>query len=324
MSIAALTHHHIIRTCVAFSIQHHHRHTVARTNGRHHHDRQPSLWSLQLASHASSNDSSSDGDGDSSTFCVGILGDLHIDPRKMEDYEVGRAKNKTSTQHITNHNTYHTSNNRPIKGTTAMNRLVSVLAIMSIAALTHRHHIIRTCAAFSIQHHHRHAVARTNGRHRHDRQPSPWSLQLASQASSNDSNSGGDGDGDSSTFCVGILGDLHIDPRKMEDYEAGREQWIGVFQQERQRTDNLALVSLGDLGESKNCDHNEGNPAELYSGTTLCHQVAADYLSSFDVPVGKAGAGVNAAGDGKVVEDTASTVATATVTDAPAPTVNIP
>jgi hypothetical protein len=47
---------------------------------------------------------------------------------------------------------------------------------------------------------------------------------------------------------------------------------------------NVALVSLGDLGESKNCDHNSANPAELFAGTTVCHEIAADFLGSFGVP----------------------------------------
>ena len=46
----------------------------------------------------------------------------------------------------------------------------------------------------------------------------------------------------------------------------------------------MALVSLGDLGESKNCDHNPDNPFELYAGTTQCHATAAEYLNSFGVP----------------------------------------
>jgi len=85
-------------------------------------------------------------------------------------------------------------------------------------------------------------------------------------------------------FLVGILGDLHIDPRKMEDYEEGHKQWVPVFEEAKDDHGNVALVSLGDLGESKNCDHNDQNPFELYAGTTLCHETAADYLSSFGVP----------------------------------------
>lgn len=85
-------------------------------------------------------------------------------------------------------------------------------------------------------------------------------------------------------YVVGVLGDLHIDPRKMEDYEIGRQQWINVLNDAKQQvgTEHVAMVSLGDLGESKNCDHNPNNPSELFAGTSLCHQLAAEYLSSFD------------------------------------------
>jgi len=83
-------------------------------------------------------------------------------------------------------------------------------------------------------------------------------------------------------FVVGVLGDLHIDPRKMEDYVVGQEQWKQVF--DNAETENISLVSLGDLGESKNCDHNPLNNAELFAGTTLCHEMAADYLRGFGVP----------------------------------------
>ena len=89
---------------------------------------------------------------------------------------------------------------------------------------------------------------------------------------------------DTQEFLVGILGDLHIDPRKMEDYVTGREQWIPIFDDAKSQHGNVALVSLGDLGESKYCDHNPSNPSELFAGTTLCHEMAAEYLSSFDVP----------------------------------------
>jgi hypothetical protein len=86
----------------------------------------------------------------------------------------------------------------------------------------------------------------------------------------------------SDQFLVGVLGDLHIDPRKMEDYEIGRSHWIPIFQNAGHS--NVALVSLGDVGESKNCDHNPNNPKELFAGTTLCHQMAAEFLGSFGVP----------------------------------------
>jgi len=88
------------------------------------------------------------------------------------------------------------------------------------------------------------------------------------------------------SFIVPILGDLHIDPRKMEDYSAGREHIKSIIRDAKAKVgnDNVALVSLGDLGESKNCDHNPDNPFELFAGTSKCHTMAAEFLGSFDVP----------------------------------------
>ena len=86
-------------------------------------------------------------------------------------------------------------------------------------------------------------------------------------------------------FVVGILGDLHIDPRKMEDYAVGRSHFESIFQQAKSDGKGVALVSLGDLGESKNCGHNPESDSELFAGTTLCHTMAAEFLGSFnDVP----------------------------------------
>lgn len=89
---------------------------------------------------------------------------------------------------------------------------------------------------------------------------------------------------DESSFLVGVLGDLHIDPRKMDEYQEGHDHWIPIFQRAKEAHGNTALVSLGDLGESKNCEHNPQNPSELFAGTTLCHEMAAEFLRSFDVP----------------------------------------
>ena len=84
-------------------------------------------------------------------------------------------------------------------------------------------------------------------------------------------------------FTVGILGDLHMDPRAMEDYETGRRHWLPIFKQAKEKHGNVALVSLGDLGESKSVRPAE--TSELFAGTTECHELAAGYLSSFaDVP----------------------------------------
>ena len=87
----------------------------------------------------------------------------------------------------------------------------------------------------------------------------------------------------SDSFAVGVLGDLHIDPRYMDDYYVGRDQWKKVLQTESElRKGNVALVSLGDLGESKSVRPEETH--ELFAGTTECHEMAAEFLSSFDVP----------------------------------------
>mmetsp|Transcript_3019 Transcript_3019/g.6357 ORF Transcript_3019/g.6357 Transcript_3019/m.6357 type:complete len:643 (-) Transcript_3019:305-2233(-) len=88
------------------------------------------------------------------------------------------------------------------------------------------------------------------------------------------------------SFVVGIVGDLHIDPRKMEDYETGRQHFLPIFEESKSKVgeDSVALVSLGDLGESKSCNHNPDNPYELFAGTTQCHTIASEYLSSFGVP----------------------------------------
>ena len=84
------------------------------------------------------------------------------------------------------------------------------------------------------------------------------------------------------SFCVGILGDLHMDPRKMEDYVAGREHWMPIFEGAKKDHGNVALVSLGDLGESKSVRPDE--TSELFAGTTECHELAAEFLGSFGVP----------------------------------------
>ena len=84
-------------------------------------------------------------------------------------------------------------------------------------------------------------------------------------------------------FTVGILGDLHMDPRKMEDYVAGRTHWVPILQSAvAAQNGNVALVSLGDLGESKSVRPEE--TSELFAGTTECHELAAEYLGSFGVP----------------------------------------
>jgi len=81
---------------------------------------------------------------------------------------------------------------------------------------------------------------------------------------------------------VGVLGDLHLDPRKMEDYETGKAQWLPHLKEAQDKHGNVAMVSLGDLGESKSVRPAE--TSELFAGTTECHKLAAGFLGSFGVP----------------------------------------
>ena len=83
-------------------------------------------------------------------------------------------------------------------------------------------------------------------------------------------------------FTIAILGDLHLDPRKMEDYYAGREHFLPILEDAESRGVATALVSLGDLGESKSVRPEETQ--ELFAGTTECHELAAEFLGSFGVP----------------------------------------
>ena len=83
-------------------------------------------------------------------------------------------------------------------------------------------------------------------------------------------------------FTVAILGDLHLDPRKMEDYFTGRSHFEPILEDAQSRGVATALVSLGDLGESKSVRPSETD--ELFAGTTECHELAHEFLSSFGVP----------------------------------------
>lgn len=86
------------------------------------------------------------------------------------------------------------------------------------------------------------------------------------------------GTGAKDEFLVGVVGDLHMDPRKMEDYETGRQHWDEIFSQAQAAGVRTGLVSLGDLGESKSIRPHE--TPELFAGTTECHLLAAEYLNS--------------------------------------------
>eukprot|EP00578_Thalassiosira_sp_NH16_P000037 CAMPEP_0181140756 /NCGR_PEP_ID=MMETSP1071-20121207/35469_1 /TAXON_ID=35127 /ORGANISM="Thalassiosira sp., Strain NH16" /LENGTH=582 /DNA_ID=CAMNT_0023227719 /DNA_START=26 /DNA_END=1774 /DNA_ORIENTATION=+ len=88
----------------------------------------------------------------------------------------------------------------------------------------------------------------------------------------------------SDEYVVGILGDLHIDPRKLEDYAIGKSHFEPIFAEAKSDGRGVSVVSLGDLGESKNCEHNPESDSELFAGTTQCHEMAAEFLGSFGVP----------------------------------------
>jgi len=83
------------------------------------------------------------------------------------------------------------------------------------------------------------------------------------------------------SFTACILGDLHIDPRYMEDYYTGRDHFKRVIDKSEEDGIPAAVFSLGDLGESKAVE--EGT-SELFAGTSRCHEAAAEYLNSFGVP----------------------------------------
>jgi len=70
----------------------------------------------------------------------------------------------------------------------------------------------------------------------------------------------------------------------MEDYGVGKSHFEPIFNEAKSDGKGVSVVSLGDLGESKNCDHNPESDSELFAGTTQCHELAAEFLGSFGVP----------------------------------------
>ena len=80
-------------------------------------------------------------------------------------------------------------------------------------------------------------------------------------------------------YTVVVLGDLHLDPRYMEDHLAGRNHLLKLL--EDGKRSNSCVVSLGDLGESKSVDETR----QLYAGTSKCLQFSREYLDGFNTPV---------------------------------------
>jgi len=86
---------------------------------------------------------------------------------------------------------------------------------------------------------------------------------------------------DPRAFTACILGDLHLDPRYMDDVFEGREHFKSIIKESEAKGIPVAVCSLGDLGESKAV---EPDTSELFAGTTRCHELANEFLSGFGVP----------------------------------------
>ena len=87
----------------------------------------------------------------------------------------------------------------------------------------------------------------------------------------------------SESFTIAILGDLHLDPRYMEDHTVGREHFLPLLTgKDGLPKKKSCVVSLGDLGESKSVRPAETK--ELFAGTSECFKLARDYLDGFKVP----------------------------------------
>uniref|UniRef100_A0A0G4H8L3 Uncharacterized protein n=1 Tax=Chromera velia CCMP2878 TaxID=1169474 RepID=A0A0G4H8L3_9ALVE len=82
--------------------------------------------------------------------------------------------------------------------------------------------------------------------------------------------------GEEDEFTVAVLGDLHLDPRYMEDHIEGRQQLQGILC----ASPSPCVVSLGDLGESKSVDQTE----QIFSGTSASFRLASAYLNSYGYP----------------------------------------
>ena len=88
---------------------------------------------------------------------------------------------------------------------------------------------------------------------------------------------------DPSSFTVAVLGDLHLDPRYMDDHIAGQKHFEPIVKRKStgEPRKNTCVVSLGDLGESASISP---DTSELFSGTTACFELAREYLDGFGVP----------------------------------------
>ena len=77
---------------------------------------------------------------------------------------------------------------------------------------------------------------------------------------------------DPSAYTLAILGDLHLDPRYMDDHVAGQKHFMKIIKDKAGNPKaNTCVISLGDLGESKSVYPDKTK--ELFAGTTGCLQL---------------------------------------------------
>ena len=80
-------------------------------------------------------------------------------------------------------------------------------------------------------------------------------------------------------FTLGVVGDLHMDPRDLDDSFEGRSH-IKKILDEAGTPGSTYVCSLGDLGESKDCTQTQ----QLFAGTTPCFELVRDFLDGFGHP----------------------------------------
>lgn len=80
---------------------------------------------------------------------------------------------------------------------------------------------------------------------------------------------------DYNDYTLAILGDLHFDPRFMDDHLEGREHINAVL--EDGKREKSVVVSLGDLGESKPVF----GGTELFAGTSKCFELSREFFDGF-------------------------------------------
>merc|ERR1719183_1999601 len=88
-------------------------------------------------------------------------------------------------------------------------------------------------------------------------------------------------EGKGDEFTLAILGDLHLDPRDLDHSYEGRDHMNTLLE----GAPNPFVVSLGDLGESKDCTQTQ----QLFSGTSECFKLCRDFLDGFNAPFDVAG-----------------------------------